>query len=140
MRRPVLSLFDAGRIALASLFVLGGLNKILDASPTITRMSEAGVPWPALVVILVVAVELGAGLIVAAGRGFRAARFVPLSAALLIAHTGLVNLIFHPFWLFDGVGAATELSLFFKNVSVMGGLAAVSSIYSSRSAAQMIPR
>lgn len=139
MRRFALTGFDIGRIALASLFVLGGLNKIFDASATTTRMFEAGIPWPALTIIVVVVVELGAGLIVAAGAWFRNARFVPMSAFLLIMHTGLINLIFHPFWLFVDAEAATELSLFFKNISVMGGLALLVSLHSPKGAVRMIP-
>ena len=41
---------------------------------------------------------------------------------MLFAYTLVVNLIFHRFWVLHGEAAQVELSLFFKNVSLAGGM------------------
>ncbi|CDO60255.1 putative membrane protein [Candidatus Phaeomarinobacter ectocarpi] len=104
-----------GRVVLASLFVLGGLNKLVNYAATQVQMSEVGL-WPALLP-LVIALELGGGLVVALGRW--GAVFAALALA---AFTLATNIFFHDFWAMSGEMAALELSLFFKNVSIAGGL------------------
>ena len=114
---PSAVLFPLGRVLLASLFVLGGLNKLATYEATLADMAAAGLPAPGLLLPLVILGELGAGLVVAAGRGpFR------LAALGLAAYTVLVNLVFHDFWTLTGEMRTVELSLFFKNVAVAGGL------------------
>lgn len=104
-----------GRVVLASLFVLGGLNKLMNYGATQVQMSDVGL-WPVLLP-LVIALELGGGLAVALGR------WGAVSAALaLAAFTLATNIFFHDFWAMSGEVAALELSLFFKNVSIAGGL------------------
>ncbi|MEL6466938.1 MAG: DoxX family membrane protein [Pseudomonadota bacterium] len=41
-------LFDIGRIILASLFILGGIDKIIAPNPSIEAMSAVGLPVPTL--------------------------------------------------------------------------------------------
>jgi putative oxidoreductase len=106
-----------GRAALASLFVLGGVNKILNYEATGLRMAEVGLEPAALMLPATIALELGGGLIVAFGRHFAWA-----AAAALAVFTLATNFFFHRFWEMTGVQAEAELSLFFKNVSVFGGL------------------
>lgn len=123
------AVFDVGRVGLASLFVLGGANKIVDPAPSLLRMEQAGLPWPGILIVGVIAVELGLGLLVAMGRTVGSGRLVPAAAAVLLMHTAAINVLLHPFWSLNGVEAAVELSLFFKNVAVMGGLAMVAALY-----------
>lgn len=106
-----------GRIGLASLFLLGGLNKILNYTATLADMDGAGLQPAALLLPLVIALELGGGALVAIGR-FGA----PLAALALAAFTLSTNFFFHDFWTMQGELRALELSLFFKNVSIAGGL------------------
>lgn len=112
-----------GRVMLASLFLLGGLNKILNYSETTNQMTEAGLPVAGLLLPLVILLELGAGALVAfAGPFYR-------SAALALAgFTVLTNLVFHDFWNMQGEVRALELSLFFKNISIAGALIFVASL------------
>lgn len=106
-----------GRVLLASLFVLGGINKILTFEATAQTMTDMGFPLVSILLPATIALELGGGLVVAIGL-----RGAALSAAILIFFTLLVNLIFHRFWEMTGDIAQLELSLFFKNVSLAGGL------------------
>lgn len=106
-----------GRIGLASLFLLGGLNKLLNYSETAESMQQVGLEPALLLLPTVVALELIGGTVVAVGR-----RFVPLAAYALAGFTLLTNLAFHDFWNMDGERAALELSLFFKNIAIAGAL------------------
>jgi putative oxidoreductase len=112
-----------GRILVASLFILGGINKIGSYSETLQRMTESGLPLPDILLPLTILLELGGGLIVASGR-FHSG----LVALLLAGYTLVVNLVFHPFWALAGQQQAIELSLFFKNISVIGGLMVIAAI------------
>ncbi len=119
-----------GRVLLASLFILGGVNKILNYEITAFTMSEMGLPLVPLLLPATIALELGGGLAVAIGRTGTA-----LVALVLFAYTILINLIFHRFWDLSGDLAQTELSLFFKNISIAGALlyvAAQSSAHRSK--------
>lgn len=106
-----------GRIALASLFLLGGLNKILNYAATLVDMEAVGLAPASLLLPLVIGLELIGGALVAFGR-----RGAALSALALAMFTLSTNVLFHDFWNMDGDIAALELSLFFKNVSIAGGL------------------
>ncbi|MEM7711054.1 MAG: DoxX family protein [Pseudomonadota bacterium] len=116
-----------GRGALASLFLLGALNKVLGYGATLDQMRDAGLPAVEIALPLVIALEAGGGAMVAFARPLASA-----AALVLAGYTLLVNAVFHPFWNFEGERAALELSLFFKNVSIAGGLLYVAAILRGR--------
>jgi putative oxidoreductase len=121
--------FVIGRILLASLFILGGVNKIVNYALTLESMSAVGLEPANLLLPTTIALEIGGGLLVVIGRTFAA------QAALALAlFTFATNAYFHAFWTMEGAARMTELSLFFKNVAVAGGLIAVAGILSARSA------
>ena len=122
-------LFHIGRMGLASLFVLGGIDKITDPGPALVMMQDVGLPLPEALIWAVIAVELGLGLLVATGW-----RWVVPAALALAVHTLATNVLFHDFWMMEGNCARLELSLFFKNIAVMGGLLMVAGLYGSRKA------
>lgn len=107
----------AGRILLASLFILGGLNKMMNYADTIAMMRAAGLEPASMLLPPTIALELVGGLLVATGRRFA----IPATLALAL-FTIATNVAFHRFWLMDGAESALQLSLFFKNVSIAGGL------------------
>ncbi len=108
-----------GRLGLLSLFVLGGLNKLLNYSATLASMAAVGLPLAEWLLPLTILLELGGGIIVAVGHRRWAA---PL-ALVLAGFTLLVNVVYHNFWGFeDPLRQQLELSLFFKNVAIAGGL------------------
>jgi len=107
----------AGRIGLASLFLLGGLNKILTYDETLMRMVSVGLQPAEWLLPLVITLELVGGALVAIGR-----RFAALAAFALAGFTLMTNFAFHDFWAMEGERATLELSLFFKNVSIAGAL------------------
>jgi putative oxidoreductase len=106
-----------GRVILVSLFLLGGLNKLLNYDATLAMMQRAGLNPAPLLLPAVIALELGGGALVAFGKRFA----VPAALALAL-FTIATNLVFHRFWAMSGPVAPLELSLFFKNVAIAGGL------------------
>jgi putative oxidoreductase len=120
-----------GRVVLASLFILGGVNKIINYGATLLMMQNAGLEPAAALLPLTIILELGGGLLVAFGR-----RFSVIAAIALALFTVAVNFIFHRFWMMEGQIAALELSLFFKNVAVIGGLIFVAASLNMKAAEQ----
>ena len=103
------SALHLGRVLLASLFILGGFNKILNYEATALTMNDTGFPLIPLVLPATILLELGGGLAVAVGRSWAA-----ISAFVLFGYTLVVNLVFHQFWGMQGEMAQLELSLFFQ--------------------------
>jgi putative oxidoreductase len=106
-----------GRVLLASLFILGGINKIVNYVPTLAMMQKVGLEPAALLLPLTILLELGGGLLVAFGRKWAAP-----AALLLGGFTLVTNYVFHDFWNMTGDTAMLQLSLFFKNIAVAGAL------------------
>ena len=112
-----MSLFNAGRAILGGFFILAGTNKGLNIEATLDMM--AGQSLPAWLLPAVIALEIGGGAIVALGRP---ARWLWVAALALAAFTFATNIVFHRFWELEGVMHTLELSLFFKNLAIMGAL------------------
>lgn len=98
-----------GRILLALIFVLAGINKITGYTGTQGYMESMGVPG--VLLPLVIVVELVGGLALMLGWQAR------LTAFLLAGFTVLATLIFH-----SNLGDQTQFLFFLKNLSITGGL------------------
>jgi len=97
-----------GRILMAILFVLAGFGKITQYAGTQQYMAAMGVPGAMLP--LVIALELGGGLLLIAGFQTR------LIALALAAFSLISAVIFH-----SNLADQTMFIMFFKNVSMAGG-------------------
>lgn len=106
-----------GRVGLASLFLLGGVNKIANYSVIAERMVDVDLMPTLLLLPATIALELGGGALLALG-----VRYAWIAALVLAIFTLATNFYFHRFWELSGPLAELELSLFFKNVAVSGGL------------------
>lgn len=96
----------AGRVLLAVLFILAGINKAMGAEGTIGFIESKGLPLPQIVYVLTVALELGGGILLLVG--FQT-RLVALAfAGFCIA----AAVIFHP--------SLSDPS-FLKNLALAGG-------------------
>ena len=109
-----------GTVAVASLFLLGGVNKLFNWQTTFERMETAGLTPAAFLLPMTIALELAGGLALIYGRWPAVT-----AGALLAVFTLATNLFFHRFWEFDGRIAELELSLFFKNVAIAGALVVI---------------
>jgi len=66
-----------GRCALASLFLLGGVNKAMSFEAVSTRMEAVGLLPSSILLPIVITLELGAGLLIAtAGPFYRIAALI----------------------------------------------------------------
>jgi putative oxidoreductase len=107
----------AGRIALAAIFLLAGVDKLfVHTAETVQMMQAYRVPLAGLLIYLAGIVELAAGLALAAGYRAR------LAALLLALFTAAVSPIFHAFWAVPADQALVQMLFFTKNLAIFGGL------------------
>lgn len=104
-----------GRIALAAIFVLSGLEKLVDFTGTASMIAGAGVPLPTVAAAVAVVIELGGGLAIFAGWMTRVA------ALAIVVFLIIVSPIFHNFWTMEGEARMMNQVMFLKNVSMLGG-------------------
>jgi len=110
------TLFRAGRVLLALIFVLSALGKLADWSGTAAYMAAKSMPLVPLFLAAAIVLELGGGLAVLTGRGAR------LGAVALVVFLVPTTLIFHNFWAAAGIERQNQLAHFMKNVAIVGGL------------------
>ncbi|MBD2840939.1 DoxX family protein [Erythrobacter sp. KMU-140] len=106
---------------MAAFFVLAAVNKIMNFDATTIGMAEVGLEPAAVLLPMVIALEGLGGLSIALAH-----RRAWISAAVLAVFTLATNAFFHRFWELDGLMGQLELSLFFKNVAIAGGLVYIS--------------
>lgn len=98
-----------GRVLLALMFVLAGINKISGYAGMQGYMESMGVPGALLPVVIVL--EVLGGLLLMLGWHTR------ITAFLLAGFTIIATLIFH-----SNLGDQTQMLFFMKNLSIAGGL------------------
>jgi putative oxidoreductase len=108
-----------GRIALAVLFIPGGLRKLMDLASFTATLQKQGVPYADVLAPLGAGIEFLGGIAVLIGFQTR------LAAALLILFTIIATAIAHRFWEFEGTARQMQQGQFFKNVAIIGGFLAL---------------
>lgn len=78
-----------GRVLLAALFLVSGIQNLFVATMIQGYIASAGLPFPALVYVITVLIELGAGGLLLVGSRTR------VTACVLAAFTVAAALIFH---------------------------------------------
>ena len=101
----------AGRILLALIFLLSGIDKFVHYAPTLGYMTKVGLPFPEVLLIASGIIEIVAALAIIAGWNARWA------AAALVLWMIPVTWVFH-----NPSGGQEQMAHFMKNVSIMGGL------------------
>lgn len=101
----------AGRLLLASLFLISGLGKVAAPAMTIGYIQSVGLPFPQLSYAAAVLIEIGGSLALIFG-------FQTRLVGLALAGFSLITaLTFH-----NKLGDQNQFIHFFKNVSIAGGL------------------
>lgn len=100
-----------GRLLLAALFILAGINKIGAAEGMTGYIASAGLPAPELIFYATVALEIGGGLLLAVGFKARYA------AAALGLFSIAAAVFFH-----NNFGEQAEITSFLKNLAIGGGM------------------
>jgi uncharacterized membrane protein YphA (DoxX/SURF4 family) len=116
LRAPAFHLL--ARVALTAAYWWGGLAKILDFPAALAEAAHFGLEPAPLVVIGTIIIELGASLLLIAGR------LVWLAAGALGVFTVIATLIAHAFWTIDDpVQHFQALNAFLEHLGLIGGLA-----------------
>jgi putative oxidoreductase len=110
------ALLAVGRIVIAILFVMSGLEKVMDLNGTAAAIGGKGLPLPQVLAIATVIVELGGGLLIIVGWQTR------LVALALAIFSAVAAYFFHDFWHYPpGAEHTDNMIHFMKNVSIIGG-------------------
>lgn len=125
-----------GRICMSLIFLLAAFEKLLNWHDTekmlISTLSEWQVhmgpfqliqnsltflvSWSSLLLVLAVSCELLGGLLILIGFKER------FGAILLILFLIPTTLLFHSFWFLEDAARELQMTLFLKNLAIMGGL------------------
>jgi putative oxidoreductase len=100
-----------GRILLATIFLVSGYGKLMDAAGTQKHMADAGLPIVQVLYVLTVIVELGGGALLVVGWKAR------IPALVLFLFLIPVTLTFH-----TNFAEPMQKAQFLKNMAIMGGL------------------
>lgn len=101
----------AGRILLALIFLQSGIEKITSYSMVLGYMTQAGLPFPQVLLVVSAVVEIGCALALVTGWK---ARLGALGLAIWMIP---VTLIFH-----NPAAGQEAMIHFMKNVAITGGL------------------
>ena len=135
------AVYTLGRIFLALIFVVSGVQKLMDISEITKLLTDLAVPIPEQVVpylqgmpkyqalgYLVAGVEVVGGLMVLVGLKAR------WGAMLLVIFSALTIVVVHHFWDMTGADFKANLADALKNLSIIGGLLLVVAVGSGPSA------
>jgi putative oxidoreductase len=106
----------AGRLLLASIFVLSGFGKIMNFAGTAGYMASKGMPMVEFFLVCAILIELVGGLMLAVGWK---ARWGALALVVFLVPT---TLIFHAFWTYPEAQVMAQQVQFNKNLAILGGM------------------
>jgi putative oxidoreductase len=110
------AMLAAGRVIIAILFVMSGLEKVMDLDGTAAAIGSKGLPLPEVLAIATAILELGGGLLIIAGWQTR------LVSLALAVFTAVAAYFFHDFWHYPpGAEHTDNMIHLMKNVSIIGG-------------------
>jgi putative oxidoreductase len=104
------------RILLSLPFLYSGIDKCWRWSAAQREVAASGLPFPTLLHIITVLIQLGGGLSIVIGVEAR------LGALLLCVFLIPVTIVYHPFWKRSGPDFAVEADHFLLNCALIGGL------------------
>lgn len=120
------ALLAVGRIALAVIFVMSGLEKFMDLAATAGAVASKGLPMPSVLAALAATTELGGGLLIVLGWQTRVA------ALALAIFTLITAYVFHDFWHMEGAARESNLIHALKNLSIFGGFLMLAAVGAGR--------
>jgi putative oxidoreductase len=107
------------RVLLSLPFLYSGIDKCLHWTTAQREVAASGLPWPTLLHLVTVALQLGAGFSLLVGIEAR------LGALLLCLFLVPVTVMYHPFWKHSGADLVAEADHFLLNFALIGGLSMV---------------
>ena len=106
----------SARMLLALPFLYSGIDKTWRWSAAQREVAASGLPWPTLLHVVTVLVQLGGGFSLLLGIEPR------LGTLLLLVFLIPVTVMYHPFWKRSGADFVTEADHFLSNLAIVGGL------------------
>ncbi|MEX5341426.1 DoxX family protein [Pseudomonas sp. I2] len=104
------------RVLLMILFIMSGWSKLTGFEGTVGYMTSLGAPVPMLAAAIAVIMEFAVGILLILGFYTRPLAFL---FALFVVGTALLG---HPFWNMVDPERSANMTQFFKNLSIVGGL------------------
>ena len=104
------------RVLLSSPFLYSGVDKCRRWDAAHREVAASGLPWPTLLHLVTVAVQLGGGFSLLLGIEAR------MGALLLFLFLIPVTVMYHPFWKRSGADFVAEADHFLSNLAILGGL------------------
>lgn len=105
-----------GRILLALIFLMSGINKVFNWEGTAGYMASVGMPMVTVFLIGAIVLEIGGSLSVILGYQAK------WGALALIVFTIPTTFIFHAYWAVDPAQMQIQQIMFMKNLAMTGGL------------------
>lgn len=105
-----------GRVLMALLFIPAGFGKLTGFAGAAGYIASAGLPLPQLGAAIAIVVELGLGIMLLVGFKSR------LAAIVIAVFTVAAAIFFHNYWAMPAEKAYVNQLMFFKNLSIAGGL------------------
>jgi putative oxidoreductase len=106
----------AGRVLLAAIFLMSGINKLQDTEATVAYMENEGMIAASTLIWGAILFEILGAVSVMIGWQAR------VGAGMLIVFLLIATPIFHDFWVKDASEQRMQMISFFKNLSILGGL------------------
>ena len=111
------TLLLVGRILLAALFVWFGYLKLTNWGGTMGYFAKWGFAWsPVTGALLAIIFEFGGGILLLIGWK---TRWVALA---LFVYVLIATLIVHTYWTYEAAQRFNQMSHFYKNIAIMGGM------------------
>jgi putative oxidoreductase len=108
---------STGHLLLSGIFISGGIQAFLEPGGRVHKVAEAGFPKPKQ------AVEFNGAAMVIGGALLGLGVAPKLAATTLIGTLVPTTIVGHAFWKEDNeVGRRNQLTQFFKNLGLLGGL------------------
>ena len=111
-----------GRILLALMFILAGLQKFGNLEGTAGYIASGGLPMPSVLAVIVAALEVVGGVLLVIGYQ---ARYAALALGLF---TLAASVLFHNYWAMPADKAYVQQLMFMKNLAVAGGMFVVAAL------------
>ena len=105
-----------GRVLIALIFAYFGYMKAMNFGGTIGYFAKWGFPLPQVAAALAVIFELGGGILLIIGWK---TRWIAWALAL---YTVVATAVAHRYWTYPPEQTFNQMSHFFKNISLIGGL------------------
>jgi putative oxidoreductase len=107
------------RTLLSLPFLYSGIDKCWRWEAAQREVAASGLPWPTLLHLVTVVVQLSGGLSLLLGVEAR------LGALLLSLFLVPVTVMYHPFWKRSGADFVAEADHFLSNLAIIGGFLAI---------------